>query len=181
MNEAMNNNLNELIEDISIKQKKGLPFIVASSCIWLIITIIALTSIEQIQKNILILSCGALMFPLSIFWSKILKVNLFYKENPLINGILIATNNQILYLIICIMTMIKAPELVLPCYAIIYGGHLLPYSFLYNSKAYKLISICICFTIFISLVFLRLNVIVVPIIVEIGVLILLFLLKKERK
>ena len=86
------------------------------------------------DKNIGILSCGALLFPVSILCAKILNVDLFYKENPLINGLLIATNNQILYLIICILLLLKAPMWVLPVYAIIYGAHLLPYSFFYQSK-----------------------------------------------
>ncbi len=122
-----------------------------------------------------------MLFPVSILCAKILKVDLFYKENPLINGLLIATNNQILYLVICIVLLIKAPMWVLPVYAIIYGAHLLPYSFFYQSKNYRYSSIFICIAILISIIFFHLHNIFVPLIVEVGVLFLFLMLKKEIK
>ncbi|MGE7839905.1 DUF7010 family protein [Lysinibacillus sp. NPDC093712] len=113
--------------------------------------------------------------------SKQWKHPVIFKENPLINGLLIATNNQILYLIICILLLMKAPMWVLPVYAIIYGAHLLPYSFFYQSKNYRYSSIFICLAILISILFFHLNMIFVPLIVEIGVLFLFFMLQKEIK
>lgn len=177
----MEKSLSELLDDISIQQKKGLSFILASICIWIVITVISFLPIELMYRNIAVLSCGALLFPVSIFWSKVINVNMFYKDNPLINGLLIATNNQILYLLICIILLIKAPALVLPAYALIYGAHLLPYSFFYQSKAYKNITIFICAAIMVVLVFLRLDVRLVPIIVEIGVILLAIFLNNEIK
>lgn len=177
----MDKTLNELLEDICLKQKKGLPFILASTCIWLVISVIAFLPLELLARNIATLSCGAMMFPLSFLWSKILKVDLFCKDNALVKGLIIATNNQILYIFICIILMIKAPNLVLPSYALIYGAHLLPYSFFYHSKAYQVLSGLICVVIMIALVFLRLDVRLVPVIVEISVIGLAFLLWKELK
>jgi len=175
----LDTSLQVLLNDIAHKQKKGLPFIMASIFIWGVITTITLLPLDLMIKNIAILSCGALLFPISIGCAKILKVNLFYKENPLINGLLIATNNQILYLIICILLLIKAPMWVLPAYAIIYGAHLLPYSYFYQSKNYRYSSIFICFAILISLLFFHLNIIFVPLIVVIGVIFLFLNLRKE--
>lgn len=177
----LDTSLQVLLHDIALKQKKGLPFIMASIFIWAVITTITLLPLDVIIKNIGILSCGALLFPVSIGCAKILKVDLFYKENPLINGLLIATNNQILYLIICVLLLIKAPMWVLPAYAIIYGAHLLPYSFFYQSKNYRYSSIFICLAILISILFFHLNILFVPLIVEIGVLFLFFMLNKEIK
>ncbi|WP_042479151.1 DUF7010 family protein [Bacillus ndiopicus] len=177
----VNTSLHTLLNDIAEKQKKGLPFIMASIFIWGVITVITLLPLDLMIKNISVLSCGALLFPVSIVCAKIVNVDLFYKKNPLIQGLLIATNNQILYLIICILLLIKAPEWVLPVYAIIYGGHLLPYAFFYQSKGYQRISIFICLAILISSVFLQTHLVVVPLLVEIGVLSLFFILKKEIK
>lgn len=177
----LDTSLQVLLHDIALKQKKGLPFIMASIFIWAVITTITLLPLDVMIKNIGILSCGALLFPVSIGCAKILKVDLFYKENPLINGLLIATNNQILYLIICVLLLIKAPMWVLPTYAIIYGAHLLPYSFFYQSKNYRYSSIFICLAILISILFFHLNILFVPLIVEIGVLFLFFMLNKEIK
>ncbi len=177
----INTSLQILLNDIAKKQKKGLPFIMASIFIWGVITIITLLPLDLIIKNIGILSCGALLFPVSILCAKILNVDLFYKENPLINGLLMATNNQVLYLIICILLLVKAPMWCLPAYAIIYGAHLLPYSFFYQSKSYRYSSIFICIAILISVIFLHLNMIFVPLIVEVGIIILFLMLKKEIK
>lgn len=177
----INTSLHVLLNDIVQKQKKGLPFIMASLFIWGVITTIAFLPIDFMIKNIGILSCGALLFPVSIVCAKILNVDLFYKENPLINGLLIATNNQILYLIICILLLMKAPMLVLPAYAIIYGAHLLPYAFFYQSKNYQYSSIFICIAILVSMLFFHLNSMYIPIIVEVGVLFLFLMLKKEIK
>ena len=41
--------LEELRNDIIIKQKKGMPFIIASVVIWLLITIVASIDISQVQ------------------------------------------------------------------------------------------------------------------------------------
>ncbi len=176
-----NTSLQTLLDDIAMKQKKGLPFIMASIFIWAVITTITLLPLDLAIKNIGILSCGALLFPVSILCAKILNVDLFYKENPLINGLLIATNNQILYLVICVLLLVKAPMWVLPAYAIIYGAHLLPYSFFYQSKNYRYSAIFICIAIVISVLLLHLNHIFIPLIVEVGVVFLFLKLKKEIK
>lgn len=171
--------LTTLLEDVAAKQKKGLPFVTASICIWGIISLLTLLPLSLMTKNILTLSCGALVFPVSMLWAKVYDVDLFYKDNPLVNGLLIATNNQVLYLIICVFLVIKAPALVLPAYAVIYGAHLLPYSFFYQSKGYRMVSLLICLALFLGLVFLRMNVVWVPVIVWVSVSLLAVLLKKE--
>lgn len=177
----LDTSLQVLLHDIAQKQKKGLPFIMASLFIWGVITIITLLPLDIMIKNIGVLSCGALLFPVSILCAKIVNVDLFYKDNPLINGLLIATNNQILYLLICIVLLMKVPMWVLPAYAIIYGAHLLPYSFFYQSKSYHYSSLFICVAIVISIIFFRLNIIFIPLIVEVGVVYLFFILNREMK
>ena len=47
-------NLDELRNDIIIKQKKGLPFIITSVVIWLLITVVAALQIDIMLKNILV-------------------------------------------------------------------------------------------------------------------------------
>lgn len=44
-------NLDELRNDIAVKQKKGLPFICASAIIWCLILIVVILNLPQQQEN----------------------------------------------------------------------------------------------------------------------------------
>ena len=51
--------------------------------------------------------------------------------------------NQMIYLLIAMWVYPTIPNKMLMVIAMIFGGHLLPYSWLYNSKAYMVLSIII--------------------------------------
>ena len=51
--------------------------------------------------------------------------------------------NQILYLLIAMWVFDALPEKMLMVYAMIFGAHLMPYSWLYQSRSYMLLSILI--------------------------------------
>ena len=55
-------------------------------------------------------------------------------------GILFSVN-QILYLLIAMWVFDALPEKMLMVYAMIFGAHLMPYSWLYQSRSYMLLSI----------------------------------------
>lgn len=57
-------------------------------------------------------------------------------------GILFSVN-QILYLLIAMWVFDALPEKMLMVYAMIFGAHLMPYSWLYQSRSYMLLSILI--------------------------------------
>ena len=57
--------LENLREDIIIKQKKGLPFIIASAVIWGLIAAVSLLDIPMMTKNILVFCCSCPMLPIS--------------------------------------------------------------------------------------------------------------------
>lgn len=52
-------NLDELRNDIIVKQKKGLPFICASVVIWLLIVVVTMLELPQMYKNMLIFAVHA--------------------------------------------------------------------------------------------------------------------------
>src|SRR5699024_8394926 len=58
------------------------------------------------------------------------------KGNPLMNLGIIFSVNQILYLLIAMWAFNATPDKMLMIIAIIFGAHLLPYSWLYHSKSY---------------------------------------------
>ena len=65
-------NINNLRNELSIKSKNGLPFLIAATIIWVIIFIIFSTQLSIISKNIFTLYSTGLMFPMSIFIAKII-------------------------------------------------------------------------------------------------------------
>jgi len=136
-------NLDELRNDIIIKQKKGLPFIIASVIIWLMITIISILDIRTGLKNLFVFCCSTPLLPLSWIIGKKIGVDIFSKENELGNLGFIFTMNQLLYLLIVMWVYNAVPDKMIMVYAMVFGAHLLPYSWLYKSISYKIFAIAI--------------------------------------
>lgn len=134
-------NIEELRNDIIIKQKKGLPFICASVLIWLLIAIVTAIKMPIETKNILVFCCSCPLLPISWIIGKIIKVDIFSKENPLWQLGFLFTCNQLIYLLIVMWVFNAVPEKMVMVYAMVFGAHLLPYSWLYKSNTYKVFSI----------------------------------------
>ena len=90
--------LDELQKDCSVKQKKGLHFIVSSVFIWAVILVVHLSSLDIMQKNLLTFCATALLFPLAWMLSKWLKIDFQNKENPLTKAGILFSVNQMLYM-----------------------------------------------------------------------------------
>ena len=172
--------LEELRLDCAIKQKKGLHFILASIIIWLIVMSIHLTSLPILTKNLFTFFATAPLMPLAFLISKIIKVDFQNKTNPLTNLGILFSANQMLYLLIAMWIYPTFPEKMLMIIAMIFGAHLLPYSWLYKSKSY------IIFSIFIPIISLIIGVNFEPymlaiIMVGIEVLFSVFLIVENKK
>ncbi len=135
--------LQELINDCSKKQKKGLHFILASIIIWSLLLIVQLLEVPILTKNLLTFCCTAPLVPISYLISKIIKVEFSDKSNPLNNLGLLFSINQMLYLIIAMWVYSAVPDKMLMVIAIIFGAHLMPYSWIYKSKSYLVLSVFI--------------------------------------
>lgn len=135
--------LDELRLDCARRQKKGLHFICSSVIIWLLITVILLTGLDIQQKNILTFCCAAVLFPLALLFSKILKIDFKGEGNPLTSLGIIFSVNQVLYILIAMWVMAAVPDKMLMVYAMIFGAHLMPFSWLYKSKIYMVMSILV--------------------------------------
>ena len=143
-------NLEELRNDCARKQKKGLHIILASVIIWILVLCVHLTSLPMLTKNLITFCCTAPSLPnvyqlsvLSFFISRLLKIDFQNKENPLTTLGVLFSVNQILYLLIAMWIYPTLPEKMLMVIAIIFGAHLMPYSWLYKSKSYFALSIII--------------------------------------
>ena len=136
-------NLEEMRLDCSIKQKKGLHFILASIIIWTAVTGIHLTSLPILSKNLLTFCFTAPLMPLAYMISRMIKVDFTNKGNPLTNLGLLFSLNQMIYLLIAMWVYPTVPEKMVMIIAMIFGAHLLPYGWLYQSKSYMVMSIII--------------------------------------
>ncbi|WP_455616578.1 DUF7010 family protein [Eisenbergiella sp.] len=76
--------------------------------------------------------------------TKLLGVNLQNNDNPLNKVGFLFTLNEILYILIVCWVYSAVPEKMLMVLAMIFGGHLLPFGWLYESKYYCIIYVT-CF------------------------------------
>lgn len=129
--------------DCAVKQKKGLHFILASVVIWALILVVECTSLPILTKNLLVFCCTAPLMPIALLISKCIGVDFQNKENPLTKLGILFSINQIIYLLIPMWLFQAMPEQMLMVFAMIFGAHLLPFSWLYASKSYLAASIII--------------------------------------
>lgn len=135
--------LQELKIDSAIKSKRGLPFIITSVIIWVAILCVHSSGLPILSKNLLTFCCSIPLVPMSYFISKLIGVDFQNKDNPLTKlGILFAVN-QMLYILIAMWVYAAVPEKMLMVYAMIFGAHLLPYGWLYQSKTYYILSVLV--------------------------------------
>ena len=115
----------------------------ASIIIWIAVLCVHLTDLPILTKNLLTFCCTAPLLPISFFISKIIKVDFQNKNNPLTNLGVLFSVNQIVYLLIAMWIYPTIPDKMLMVIAMIFGAHLMPYSWLYKSKSYFAFSIII--------------------------------------
>ncbi len=135
--------LDQMLSNCAAKQKKGLHFILASILIWTAVLLVHLTSLPILTKNFLTFCFTAPLLPLAYMLSKIIKVDFTNKENPLTSLGVIFSLNQVLYLLIAMWVYPTVPEKMVMVLAMIFGAHLLPYGWLYKSRAYFVLSVVI--------------------------------------
>lgn len=136
-------NLNEMLVDCAVKQKKGLHFILASIIIWTAILLVHLTSLPILTKNLLTFCFTAPLMPLAFMISRMINVDFTNKGNPLTNLGLMFSLNQLLYLLIAMWVYPTVPDKMVMVLGMIFGAHLLPYGWLYKSRSYFVMAVLI--------------------------------------
>lgn len=132
-----------MLFDCATKQKKGLHFILASVIIWSGVFLIHLSSLSILTKNLLTFCITAPLMPLAYLISRIIQVDFTNKGNPLTKLGVLFSLNQMLYLLIAMWVYPTIPEKMVMVMGMIFGAHLLPYSWLYTSKSYLVLSVII--------------------------------------
>lgn len=133
-------NINELRNELAIRCKNGLPFLLAATIVWSIVLVIFLLPYEIENKNILTLFSTGITFPLAILISKVIKADWRVNDNPLGMLGLYINLAQLMYFPILFFAFIKAPNQFIIFFAVITGAHLFPYGWFYNTKAYVIMA-----------------------------------------
>ncbi len=133
--------------DLARRTKRGLHFIIASIVLWTGIMVVWLWPVDSVlTRNLLTFFCTAPLMPLAFLISKALKAEFSAKDNALNNLGILFSINQLLYILIAMWAYAAAPTNMVMILAIIFGAHLLPFSWLYQSRAYLIMSIIIPLT-----------------------------------
>ncbi len=135
--------LNELRDDCASKQKRGIHFIIASVMIWAGIAAVHLSPMNLLAKNLFTFCLSAPLLPIAFLVSKMLKIDFQNKSNPLTPLGILFSVNQMAYLLIAMWVYNALPEKMLMVYAMIFGAHLMPYSWLYRSRSYLALSLLV--------------------------------------
>lgn len=141
--------LDKLRSDLSIKSKNGIDFIIASCITWLLISLLWVnysdspnyTYIKSVQTFVV----GALMLPLALLLSKLLKTSWKNNENPLQPFGLWLNISQLLYFPFLFFALFKYPGYFVMMYVIITGAHLFPYAWFYKTNIYAVFAVIIGF------------------------------------
>ncbi|MDL2300115.1 hypothetical protein LJC01_00525 [Clostridiaceae bacterium OttesenSCG-928-D20] len=133
--------LDRLRQDCSVRQKKGVHFIISSIVIWLAVMFVHLQDMPILTKNLYTFCCTAPLLPLAYLVSKVMKIDFEGKGNPLTKLGILFSLNQMLYLLIAMWVYPTMPEKMVMVIAIIFGAHLLPYGWLYRSKSYYVVAV----------------------------------------
>jgi hypothetical protein len=141
-NKSFEYNYRELKTEAMILQKKGLPFMMASVVIWTAVTIVRTLPVDVMTKNLYTFYCPGLLIPCVVIFSLMIGARPFSKrQNPFNKLGLLNTMNQMLYLLIVMWAFNQKPEAMLMLFAMVFGAHLLPFSWLYESKTYLVMSL----------------------------------------
>ena len=104
------------------------------------------------------------------------------KGNPLTKAGILFSVNQMLYILIAMWVYAAVPDKMLMVYSMIFGAHLMPFSWLYQSKSYLAMSIVIpILSLIIGLVYPPFVLAVLMVVVEIVFSICLYIESKRSQ
>jgi hypothetical protein len=129
--------------EIQLKAKNGIDFIVAAGIVWLGIYFIWTLDYEAYTKSIFTFMFGAVLLPLALGLSKILKTQWKIKDNPLQPLGLWLNFAQLIYFPFLVFILLRHPDYFIMAYAIITGAHLFPYAWFYDEMGYAVAAVLI--------------------------------------
>jgi hypothetical protein len=147
--------------ELSIKIKNGVAFLIAGCILWGIIAFIWVFDIQLYIKCIIVFIIGGMISPIAFLVSKILKIPLEIRDNPISPlGSLIGLGT-IFYLPLYIYTIIKIPEYYLIIISTVTGAHFFLYGWFYKTKLYTIFAGIMVIGVFILGILLKENMMVI--------------------
>ncbi|SEJ75436.1 hypothetical protein SAMN04488127_2707 [Bhargavaea ginsengi] len=132
--------LQSLKQDLALRNKNGLPFLLSGIVVWTLITAAFLLPIELRLQNIALLALTGLLFPVAIGLAGLLKADWKSEDNPLGSLGLVCNLAQFAYFPLVFWALGSRPEAMVFVFAVIAGAHFLPYGWLYDTKAYYIMA-----------------------------------------
>lgn len=147
MNTVKPDNTSELVKlklDIQLQAKNGIDFIFAATITWFGIFLIwKFVQYSAYDKSVFTFMFGAILIPLALVFSKLLKTKWKIENNPLQPLGLWLNFAQLIYFPFLIFILIKYPDYFIMAYAIITGAHLFPYAWFYDEIGYAVSAVII--------------------------------------
>ncbi|WP_298785556.1 DUF7010 family protein [uncultured Marinococcus sp.] len=109
--------------ELSVKGKNGIAFLMAAVLIWVLITGVFLLSLDLYTQNILMLCSSGLMLPLAILFSRLLRVEWKFDDNPLGSLGLSLNLTQLAYFPLLLWAIAASPVDAVLFFAVITGAH----------------------------------------------------------
>lgn len=122
--------------ELAIRALAGLPFLIAATCVWSVITVVFFLPLELKLQNIFMFMATGILFPTALLSAKLTGAEWKCDDHPLGQVGLYLNLAQFMYFPILFFVFFNAPENLILFFAIITGAHLFPYGWLYYSKAY---------------------------------------------
>lgn len=123
-------------KELSVKGKNGIAFLMAAVLIWGLITGVFLLSLDLYTQNILMLCSSGLMLPLAILFSRLLRAEWKFDDNPLSSLGLSLNLAQLAYFPLLLWAIAASPVDAVLFFAVITGAHFFPYGWFYSSLPY---------------------------------------------
>lgn len=123
-------------KELSVKGKNGIAFLMAAVLIWGLITAVFLLSLDLYTQNILMLCSSGLMLPLAILFSRLLRAEWKFDDNPLSSLGLSLNLAQLAYFPLLLWAIAASPVDAVLFFAVITGAHFFPYGWFYSSLPY---------------------------------------------
>lgn len=133
-------NFQELHDEIVLKNKNGINFILAASICWLIISIIWYLPLQNEMKAFFTFFATMPLMPLAFLFSKLFNTTWKIENNPLNSLGLWLNFAQLFYFPFIFIFFAYKPEQMAMAFAIITGAHFFPYAWFYQTKSYAIMA-----------------------------------------
>lgn len=133
--------LDGLRTELKIEQGAGFPFVFGGACLASLICLVYYLPLSLSLQNMLTLCLSPLLLVFALIMGRFLQLNILDRSHPLSSLGLYLSINQMLYLLIVLISCNAYPQAMLLFYVIIHAGHFWPFAWLYKVKAYAYMSV----------------------------------------